>query len=95
MNLIKAVEHSPSELLHILRADPRVDPDTNDNYAIKMASRKGYTKVVRFLLNDSRVDPGTDENYAIRLASYYGHTKVVRLLLTDPHSADSQNKTNK
>ncbi|RKP15827.1 hypothetical protein ROZALSC1DRAFT_26003, partial [Rozella allomycis CSF55] len=59
------------------------DPSTNDNYAIRLASRNGHVKISKYLLNHQRVDPSADNNYAIRLACENGHIEVVKLLLTD------------
>ena len=41
----------------MLLNDPRVDPSTVDNYAIRFASENGHTKVVKVLLSDPRVGP--------------------------------------
>ena len=61
-----------------------VDPASDDNLAIRRASRNGHADVVRILLADPRVDPSANDNDAIRWASCNGHTEVVRLLLADP-----------
>ncbi len=45
-----------TEIVKLLLSDPRVDPTTNNNTAIRRASRKGYTEVVRLLMTDPRVD---------------------------------------
>jgi ankyrin repeat protein len=66
-----------------LALENRVDPSTNDNYAIRRASANGHVEVVRLLLSDDRVDPSATDNYAIRRASANGHVEVVRLLLSD------------
>ena len=33
--------------------------------AIKLASEKGHTEIVKLLLNDSRVDPSVNDNYGM------------------------------
>ena len=68
------------------------DPSANDNYTIRLASRYGFTDVVKLLLSDSRVDLSTDDNEAIHLASNYGHTEIVKLLMSDPRVDPSDNE---
>ncbi|EPZ35696.1 hypothetical protein O9G_006415, partial [Rozella allomycis CSF55] len=59
------------------------DPSTNDNYAIRLASRNGHVKISKYLLNHQRVDPSAYFNYAVRHASRRGQIEVVKLLLAD------------
>jgi ankyrin repeat protein len=69
-----------------------VDPTTEDNYAIRWASQKGYLEIVRLLLKHG-ADPTDNKNEAIRMASREGHLEVVRLLIdkgADP-AADNNN----
>jgi len=66
--------------VRLLLADPRVNPITNDNLAIRWASQFGHIEIVRLLLTDPRVDPSAHDNDAIRLAKLNGHTEVVNLL---------------
>ena len=42
-------------LVRVLLADPRVDPTAENNYAVKLASQNGHTKVVELLLKDPKV----------------------------------------
>jgi len=72
-----------------------VDPTTNNNLAIQLASQNGYTEIVKLLLQQlhlkpgfagPKVDPTADNNYAILSASENGHLKIMRLLLQ--HGAD-------
>lgn len=63
-----------------LLANPQINPD---NFAIKIASRKGHTEIVRLLLADGRVNPVAENNQAIRWACANGHLDVVKLLLAD------------
>ena len=70
-------------LLEVLLRDPRVDPSTGGNCAIRYASRNGYLPIVERLLQDSRVDPGDKDNCAIRWAALKGHVAVVERLLLD------------
>jgi ankyrin repeat protein len=64
-----------------------IDPSASDNYAIRKASNRGYTEVVKLLLSDPRVNPSASQNEAIRDASDRGHAETVKLLLTD-HRVD-------
>ena len=49
-----------------------------------MASEKGHTEVVKFLLNDSKVDPSYVNNYAIWIDSKKGYFEVFETLLGYP-----------
>jgi hypothetical protein len=60
---------------------PKINPSFNNNYAIRVASKGGYTEIVQILLADSRVNLSTYGNYAIKIASEYGYTEMLRLLL--------------
>ena len=81
------------KIVKLLLSDPRVDPTTNYNYAIRFASEKGHLEVVKLLLSDHRVDPTAKNNESIRLAAKNGHDKVVSLLLADPR-VDHTSKDN-
>ena len=61
--------------MKLLLKHPRVDPTTDDNYAIRWASLQGHWEVVKLLLEDSRVNSS-----AIQEASLHGHWEVVKLL---------------
>lgn len=63
--------------------DPRVDPSTDNNVAIRWASAFGHQKVVKLLLKDPRVDPSAKNQDTIRYASRFDQLEVVRLLLGD------------
>jgi ankyrin repeat protein len=79
---IKAVEKNDVKKVKLLIAD-NVDPSTDYNYAIRLASNNGYTEIVEILLKDKRVNPSTDYNYAIGKASENGYIEIVKLLLAD------------
>lgn len=40
-----------------------IDPSCRSNSAIKIASKNGYSDIVKFLLKDSRVNPEDDSNF--------------------------------
>lgn len=50
-----AAYHGDIETIRTLLGNPRVDPTTEDNYAIRWASLRGHIEVVRLLLGDPRV----------------------------------------
>jgi hypothetical protein len=58
-----------------------LDPSLWDNYAIKWASIRGYTKMVKRLLLDSRIDP--DDWVMFEEVCERGHLEVVKSLLLD------------
>lgn len=53
-----------SSLLRVL-LDPRVDPSAKNNAAIRGASAKSHTEIVKHLLHDSRVNLSAGDNHAI------------------------------
>ena len=59
--------------------DKGFDPSWGYNWAIKYASEKGHTDIVKLLLDDPRVDPTIDNNDPIRGASYksYRCCKII------------------
>lgn len=87
-------KYSKKEILQRYITDFRVDRSAADNYAIRVASQRGYIEIVKVLLADPDVDPSADSNYAIRLASQNGHTDIVKLLLGDErvNPADKNNE---
>ena len=70
--------------LHLLLADPSVDPAVDGNFAFRSAAEFGHLAAVTVLLADTRVDPAAWNNYAMFYAAANGHTSVVVLLLADP-----------
>jgi ankyrin repeat protein len=68
----------------LLLEDGRADPADYDNSAIRSASLRGRTEVVRLLLEDGRADPAVNDNRPIKSASVNGHTEIVKMLLEDP-----------
>ena len=59
-----------------------------------MASRYGYTEVVRVLLSDDRVDPSANHNYAEISASLHGHTEIVQMLEEYEYRKSKRHKKN-
>ena len=47
--------------MHELLEDPQVEPASNRNEAVRMASRFGRCSVLKLLLADPRVDPSAEE----------------------------------
>lgn len=60
-----------------------VDPSADNNKAIILAAKKGYTEIVKVLPNNKRVDPSVCCNSAIHWAKSKGHAEVVEILLKD------------
>src|SRR3989304_5945772 len=67
-----ACKYDQIEVVKLLLQDPKVDPSDQNNYAIRLASRKGHVEVVKLLLQDSRVNPSDHNNEAIGRASNRG-----------------------
>jgi hypothetical protein len=81
---IDACDRGHDRVVELFLVDPRVDPTSEDNRAIRYASRNGHESVVKLLLADPRVDPAALDNDAIRCASQRGHANVVKVLLAEP-----------
>jgi len=62
--------------------DMRVDPNVENDYAIRKAAENGHLAIVNCILRDSRFKPGYP--YTICLASKNGHIAVIDRLLRDP-----------
>ncbi len=60
-----------------------LQPQINNNKAIKISALNGDVDAVRSLFRDPRVDPSHCDNYATRVALENGHLGVVKLLLSD------------
>lgn len=89
--LLKACRHNQGVIVKILLTDPRVNPQSRNNYAIRYASCNGYLDIVNLLLADSRVDPSANDNFALRMACWNGHAKVLSALLADSRVDPSAN----
>lgn len=62
---------------------PRIDPSQDSNKALRLASEKGYTEIIKLLLRYDCVDPTVMDNSPIEMAACYGRLQVVKLLLAD------------
>ena len=60
--------------------DKRVNVNVNNGEALRIASQRGYTEVVKLLL-DAGADVYVYEDKPLRFASEKGHTEIVKLLL--------------
>lgn len=67
--------------LKLLFSDSKVDPFSEDNYAIRSAAHYGHNDVAKLLFSDLRVDLSDDDNYAFRKASQNVQSEIVKLLL--------------
>ncbi len=80
---IKAVKEHDVEVMELLLKDKRVDPSTDNDFAILRISQTGPVHIIKLLLEDTRVDPGYSFNVAIQYASRHGQFEIVELLLKD------------
>lgn len=55
--LLRAVQNGYIDLIHVLLADPRMDPSANNNRALQLAAQNGQEEATRVLLADPRVNP--------------------------------------
>jgi len=85
-----ACEKGHKEVVSLLLADPRVDPNKAQNEGATpffIACEKGHKEVVSLLLADPRVDPNkpkNDSGTSFFIACQNGHKELVSLLLADP-----------
>ncbi|KAJ3207349.1 hypothetical protein HDU67_007529, partial [Dinochytrium kinnereticum] len=59
----------------------KVDPAASDDYALRIACKKGHAGIVRMLLELDSVHPDARSNDAIKTASQLGYADIVRMLL--------------
>ena len=81
------------KIVKLLSKNKRINPNNENNYAIRMACMNKYLKIIKLLLKDKRVDPSDVNNYAIRCAAENGYYKIVKLLLKDKR-VDPSDKNN-
>ncbi len=79
----QAIKDENHDLVKYYLDHTHYDPRTDSNDAIKLASEKGFLKIVKLLLLDERVSPETFYNCAVKLAAKNGHLEVVNVLLKD------------
>lgn len=89
-----AAQHGYIESVKLLLSTNKVDPSTDDNFAIKYAAKIGHANVVKLLLNCPAVDPAVLHNYPIRSAIDGNKIETVKLLLADPRTnfLDAENE---
>ena len=80
-NLIMSNGHL--EIIKLLMQDERVDPSSDDNWAITYASQNGHLEIVKILMQDKRVDPSANNNWPITYASQNGRLEIVKILMQD------------
>ena len=74
-----AAEHGHIKTLTHLLADPRVDPTTEGNLAVRSAARWGHDTAVALLLTDSRVRGALMTMAPLRAKSYHPSPALTRL----------------
>lgn len=84
--LKKIVENNDIELL----SKNIVDPSLFDNFAIRMACKKGCVELVKFLLADERVDPSVQKQACLRAAVGKGFVEIVKPLLLNSNVDPSE-----
>jgi hypothetical protein len=60
-----------------------IDPSIENNQAIRIASEKGDTAIVGYLLQDERIDPTVEDNFPLGIALLHEHEDTAQLLLKD------------
>ena len=73
----------------ILLNNKEIDPSEADNWAIRVASMKGYLRIVKLLLNDKRINPSDEKNQTICFAYDKGFLNIVDLLWQDQRVKDT------
>ena len=99
-----AAESGQCEVVKMLLANSRVDPDSKDSdyrqTALSWAAASGHEAIVKLLLANGRVDSNSRDYFhqtPLLLAAQRGHEAVVKLLLendgVDPDSEDCDGQT--
>ena len=70
--------------VHILKCLARngVNIHAKNEWAVQLASSKGYLEVVKYLVEKCGADIHADNEWAVRYASEYGHLNVVKYLVS-------------
>ena len=81
---MNAVRKGNAEQVREFLYNHNVDPSSDNQDALQLASVLGQTEIVRILLEDPRVDPSVDHQWAVINAVRKGNVDIVRLFLADP-----------
>jgi hypothetical protein len=54
-----------------LICDPRVDPSSRDNFAMRLANENNHIEVFKVLINDSRCSPQINDNAIIQVLNLW------------------------
>ncbi len=73
--------------------DEGVDPSSQNNDALFVATRKNMKKVIKRLMNDPRVDPSACESSAFQVACRFADAEIVKLFLDDGRSNPAANSS--
>ena len=79
-----AAEFDHLSLVKFFMSDPRFDPSSHVQEALRWSSRRGQLDIVKLLMTDGRVNPAIRKNEAVRWALEGGHNQVAQFLMTDP-----------
>jgi len=57
-----------------------IDITIKDNYILRWASIRGFTKIIKLLIKNN-IDVSWNDNYALRWAIKNGHLEIVKIIL--------------
>lgn len=63
-----------------------IDPTTDNNYALRHASKNGCIDIVQLLVKDPRVNLNDENGSPLLHAVANGHIRIVKLLLEEEHT---------
>ncbi|KAI8903399.1 ankyrin repeat-containing domain protein [Gorgonomyces haynaldii] len=89
-DLLHQCVHTQLELVQLMTNDPRVDPASDNQKALKRACEHGKQDIVKHLLSIPAVDPSLDEECLVN-ACKWGHQKIVKILLRDKRLVPQHN----
>ncbi|CAH6421296.1 Hypothetical protein POVR2_LOCUS337, partial [uncultured virus] len=78
-----AATHGSVNVLEAMLADPRIDPSSRNQAALRGACDAIQLGSIELLIADPRVDPRIDDQRPLILACQYGSSRLLRLLLAD------------
>ncbi|KAJ3249992.1 hypothetical protein HDU77_007216 [Chytriomyces hyalinus] len=82
-SLTKACHFNHIDIVHILLADPRTDPNTRNCYVLKWAAERNRVDIVQLLLQNTRSTNVAHLNASLALAAFEGSTEAFVLLASD------------
>ncbi|KAI8622002.1 hypothetical protein BC830DRAFT_1076816 [Chytriomyces sp. MP71] len=89
--LLQAAKHDQAEIIELL-VHAGMSPSTNNDEAVRAASKCGSVHALQTLLKYPSVQPDMVDSEAIKLAALFGHIACVEALLIDARVSEDTKK---